>query len=258
MSGFYYVDSHNQKRGPFSIEQIKNLARNGVIRRETILVSESGGRRPAGSVPGGLPFKESTSSPGTSSSSGSQQNRGGAPGAGQARPGSPTSGQSRPGFPAPGAGQARPGSPTSGSGLPGTGARPTPTGFPNHFSGPATSSNDYSMNPPGNNSWGHGGSQGNSGFGRQENYEYLVVPGPKEILVGEGQTDMVFSSYAEIINEQTLQGWIFHSVEDMTIVEDYGCLGALLELIGCFFPNVLLGTRKNSKVYYMVIFERPR
>lgn len=54
---------------------------------------------------------------------------------------------------------------------------------------------------------------------------YKVVPGPKEIKVKMGKVDDAFSSFAEIINKETKDGWEYHSMENLRVQEGCSLLG---------------------------------
>jgi len=51
-SDFYYYDQDNQKQGPFSKRQIKELAAHKTITPETVLEDDDGNQEVAGQVPG--------------------------------------------------------------------------------------------------------------------------------------------------------------------------------------------------------------
>ncbi len=59
--------------------------------------------------------------------------------------------------------------------------------------------------------------------------QYKCVPAPSSITVGsKGNTDDAVRSYANLINQEAVNGWIFHSQEEMIISQSPGCLMALL------------------------------
>ena len=66
---------------------------------------------------------------------------------------------------------------------------------------------------------------------------YKTVPGPKEFKVKMGNTDVAFNGFSDIINRETKDGWVYHSMENLTVHE--GC-----SLFG------------SSTTYYMLIFEK--
>ena len=69
--------------------------------------------------------------------------------------------------------------------------------------------------------------------------QYKAVAGPKSISVAKGDTQKAFDMFAEIINEQAVGGWEYHSMETITVTEKPGC----------FQQPVPLN-------YYMLIFEK--
>lgn len=73
--------------------------------------------------------------------------------------------------------------------------------------------------------------------------QYKAVPGPMGFSVDRGKAAEAFKSFENIINANATDGWLFHSMETITIKENPGCLG---------------GGEKNATYteYYMFIFER--
>ena len=67
--------------------------------------------------------------------------------------------------------------------------------------------------------------------------EYKVVPGPMAFSVANGKTKTAFIEFESIINDESVGGWRYHSMETITVTES-GCMNS------------------NSKNYYMLIFER--
>jgi hypothetical protein len=57
MTFWYYYDDKGQKKGPFTGDQLKELVKQGLVTRETILENDTGQSGPARKV-GGLPFPQ--------------------------------------------------------------------------------------------------------------------------------------------------------------------------------------------------------
>ncbi len=53
--------------------------------------------------------------------------------------------------------------------------------------------------------------------------KYKIVGGPKNIVVGKGNTEEAYRLFEEIINKEVSQGWEYHSMENITITEKPGC-----------------------------------
>ena len=70
---------------------------------------------------------------------------------------------------------------------------------------------------------------------------YKVVPGPMGFTVDKGNSSRAFAGFEDIINRETTGGWIYHSMETISVTEKSGCK---------LSPNF---ERTN---YYMLIFER--
>lgn len=256
---FYYVDNKNQQRGPFSGSVIKELALVGVITPRTMLISDKGVRALAGTVKGlDFPTQPVPSSPVnlTKSSThnvndqGLQRTDSEIP---PTRPNetsvtfdkaqqinippvapSPFDNQNSP-FAQPNPAVSNPFDPQQVYGIqPGTiPANPIP--------------NQNPVVPPSS------GFQPSSG-----QKEYKVVAGPKIIQVDMGHPEHAFDAYSKIINAETVHGWRFHSIENITVEEDKGCAGAILQLVSTIAP-FFAGTGENTRTsYYMLIFERDK
>lgn len=52
---------------------------------------------------------------------------------------------------------------------------------------------------------------------------YKVVGGPKEIIVKQGDKDSAYQLFENIINNEVSQGWEYHSMENIAIIEKPGC-----------------------------------
>ncbi len=68
---------------------------------------------------------------------------------------------------------------------------------------------------------------------------YKAVAGPKNISVAKGDTQAAFTSFAEIINNETAGGWEYHSMETISVTENPGCF-----------------QQPVTRNYYMLIFEK--
>ena len=52
---------------------------------------------------------------------------------------------------------------------------------------------------------------------------YKAVPGPKIISITDGKASSATDSFAAIINAEAEDGWIYHSMETITVQEKVGC-----------------------------------
>ena len=58
--------------------------------------------------------------------------------------------------------------------------------------------------------------------------QYKCVPAPMEIVINNKSTyDDAVRSFADLINNETKNGWIFYSMESIKVRENPGCLAAL-------------------------------
>ena len=69
--------------------------------------------------------------------------------------------------------------------------------------------------------------------------QYKAVAGPKSINVAKGNTQAAFDLFADIINKEAANGWIYHSMESISVTEKPGCLQQPVPIY-----------------YYMLIFEK--
>lgn len=69
--------------------------------------------------------------------------------------------------------------------------------------------------------------------------EYKTVAGPKNVEVKKGNAQSAFDLFADIINRNAREGWVYHSMETITVTEKPGCLSQPVPMY-----------------YYMLIFER--
>jgi len=85
--------------------------------------------------------------------------------------------------------------------------------------------------------------------------QYKCVPAPKSITVGKGgvHEDGV-RAYADLINSETSGGWKFHSLENISITQDPGCISALLYKIPII--GGLLGKPPTTVYFNMLIFSK--
>ena len=52
---------------------------------------------------------------------------------------------------------------------------------------------------------------------------YKAVPGPKVISITGGNHSVATDSFVSIINAEAQNGWIYHSMETITVQEKTGC-----------------------------------
>ena len=69
--------------------------------------------------------------------------------------------------------------------------------------------------------------------------QYKAVAGPININVAKSNTQEAFNLFANIINQESSQGWEYHSMETISVTEKPGCLG-----------------QPATFYYYMLIFVR--
>lgn len=69
--------------------------------------------------------------------------------------------------------------------------------------------------------------------------DYKVVSGPKNINVSKGNSQSAFDLFGEIINREAQNGWVYHSMETITVTENPGCF-----------------QQPVPTSYYMLIFEK--
>lgn len=69
--------------------------------------------------------------------------------------------------------------------------------------------------------------------------QYKAVAGPKSISVDRGDTQAAFNSFAQLINSEAVDGWEYHSMENITVTEKPGCFQQPMPV-----------------TYYMLIFVR--
>jgi len=67
--------------------------------------------------------------------------------------------------------------------------------------------------------------------------QYKAVAGPMNVHVAKGNTQAAFDTFADIINNQAVGGWEYHSMETITVTEKPGCM-----------------QQPTSLNYYMLIF----
>ena len=68
---------------------------------------------------------------------------------------------------------------------------------------------------------------------------YKVVPGPQAISINGNDLTSATNTYAEIINREATDGWVFHSIEPITVNQSSGCA---------------LNKQVASYAIYMIIF----
>lgn len=52
---------------------------------------------------------------------------------------------------------------------------------------------------------------------------YKAVPGPKVISITDGNHSSATDAFVSIINREAQSGWIYHSMETITVQEKVGC-----------------------------------
>lgn len=59
--------------------------------------------------------------------------------------------------------------------------------------------------------------------------QYKCVPAPKEIVIdNKGSYDNAIRDFATLINKEAKDGWKFHSMENIAVTQNPGCLGMFL------------------------------
>lgn len=53
---------------------------------------------------------------------------------------------------------------------------------------------------------------------------YKAVSAPKNISVSKGDTQSAFDAFADIINREAQQGWTYHSMNNIAVTENPGCM----------------------------------
>lgn len=73
--------------------------------------------------------------------------------------------------------------------------------------------------------------------------QYKCVPAPKNLVIDKnGSMESAVRDYADLINREAVDGWIFHSQEEILVSQNPGCL------------MVLLGQKAEQIHYNMLIF----
>lgn len=54
--------------------------------------------------------------------------------------------------------------------------------------------------------------------------QYKTISGPRVVSVGKNGAQAAFDLFAEIMNREAANGWTYHSMETLTIVEKPGCM----------------------------------
>ena len=76
--------------------------------------------------------------------------------------------------------------------------------------------------------------------------EYKAVPGPMTVSVVDGDMQDAMNTFAEIINREAVDGWWYHSMEQLQVDIKSGCKR------GCI-PAM---TPQQKVTCYMLIFVR--
>ena len=69
--------------------------------------------------------------------------------------------------------------------------------------------------------------------------QYKAVAGPVNVQVDPGNTQAAFNTFSTLINQNAQGGWVYHSMESITVTTKPGC-----------------GQQPSSTVYHMLIFVR--
>ena len=58
--------------------------------------------------------------------------------------------------------------------------------------------------------------------------QYKCIPAPRELVIDKnGSHDGAIRSFADLINSEATDGWKFHSMENIAVTQQPGCLAAL-------------------------------
>jgi len=69
--------------------------------------------------------------------------------------------------------------------------------------------------------------------------QYKCVPGPKQLSADKNGSGNAIAAFADIINSECGNGWTYHSMETITVVEQPGCMQSAVPVN-----------------FYMLIFEK--
>lgn len=69
--------------------------------------------------------------------------------------------------------------------------------------------------------------------------QYKAVAGPKNVNVNKGDIQSAFNLFADLINNEAVNGWTYHSMETISVTEKPGCFQQAVPIN-----------------YYMLIFEK--
>ena len=80
--------------------------------------------------------------------------------------------------------------------------------------------------------------------------QYKCVPAPMEIIINNKSSyDQAVRSFADIINNETINDWIFHSMETIVVKQYPGCLASLFGAKAIFEEyNMLIFSNENIKI----------
>ena len=71
---------------------------------------------------------------------------------------------------------------------------------------------------------------------------YKAIPGPKTIIVDKnGNWQTATNSFADIINAEAKNGWVYHSLENLAVQETEGCF--------------LNKTVKTTNIYMLIFYK---
>lgn len=77
---------------------------------------------------------------------------------------------------------------------------------------------------------------------------YKTVAGPARLMIKkDGDFSAAVQSYADIIEREAVNGWEFHSIQEIPVTKDKGCLAGCLSAFG-------LATQYETITFNMLIF----
>ena len=53
--------------------------------------------------------------------------------------------------------------------------------------------------------------------------QYMAVPALTNFKVDKGNVSAAFQEYSNMLNQYAQQGWVYHSMETLTVTEAAGC-----------------------------------
>ena len=75
--------------------------------------------------------------------------------------------------------------------------------------------------------------------------QYKCVPAPKNIVIGsDGNMDNAVKSFSDLMNSEVAGGWIFYSMEEISVIQEAGCIASIF------------GGKATQITYNMLIFKK--